>query len=83
MTAEVYLRPQHTKPSNCSLAVYKLLKKRAEAAGVKDFSPHDLRRTLGGLLDRGVDIVTVRKLAGHASVTTTEHYNRRTEQGKQ
>jgi site-specific recombinase XerD len=64
-------------------SVYDMLKKRADQAGVKDFSPHDFRRTfVGDMLDRGVDIATVANIAGHASVDTTRRYDRRPEETK-
>lgn len=44
-------------------------------AGIKDFTFHDLRRTFGTrLLERGVDIVTIKKLYGHSSASVTERY---------
>lgn len=63
--------------------VYDMLIRRAEQAGVKKFSPHDLRRTFAGdLLDAGADIATVQKLMGHASVVTTAGYDRRDAKAK-
>jgi site-specific recombinase XerD len=65
-------------------AIYNVLVKRALDAGVKEFSPHDLRRTfVSHLLDAGADIATVTKMAGHSSVNTTARYDRRPDEAKQ
>jgi len=66
-----------------SQSVYNAMLKRGKQAGVKDFSPHDFRRTLvGDLLDAGADIATVQKIMGHASPITTARYDRRSEKAK-
>ena len=63
-----------------SQSVYDMLKRRAKQAGVKEFSPHDFRRTfVGDMLNKGVDIATVANIAGHSSIETTRRYDRRPE----
>ena len=63
--------------------MFKRLVKRREEAGLKPFSPHDLRRTFAGdLLDAGVDLSTVQDLMGHANPATTKVYDRRDDRRK-
>jgi integrase/recombinase XerD len=63
--------------------IYYLLKSRAKRAGVKSFTPHDFRRTfVVDLLDAGVDIAIVAKMAEHASVNTIARYDRRPKRAK-
>ena len=63
----------------------KILGRRRRQAGLEDaITWHDFRRTFAGnLLDAGVDLVTVQKLLGHSSPTTTSNYDRRGEAAKQ
>jgi integrase len=64
-------------------AILYILQKRGDAVPLKAFSPHDFRRTfIGGMLDAGVDIVTVQKMVGHASPNTTALYDRRGQRAK-
>ena len=66
-----------------SQAIRDVVDRRAAQAGIEHASPHDLRRSfVSDLLDAGVDISTVAAMAGHASVITTQRYDRRGEQGK-
>ncbi len=60
-----------------------IIRRRSKQAGVAEFSPHDFRRTFcSDLLDAGIDISTVQKLAGHASPVTTAKYDHRGEETK-
>jgi site-specific recombinase XerD len=78
-------RGGHVASSRLSTqAVYNMLLKRGSEAAVDNFSPHDLRRTfISDLLDKGADLATVSKMAGHANVQTTVRYDRRPEEAKQ
>jgi site-specific recombinase XerD len=64
-------------------AIYSVMRRRAADAGIATFSPHDCRRTfVGDLLENGVDLATVKEMAGHANVQTTARYDRRGEAAK-
>lgn len=59
-------------------AVYHILKLRQDESGIAPFAPHDLRRTFASMmLENGEDIVTVKDAMGHASITTTQRYDKR------
>ena len=61
-------------------AVYHILLVRQKQAYIEKCAPHDLRRTFAtAMLDNGEDLITVKDAMGHASVTTTQQYDRRGE----
>lgn len=61
-----------------------LAKRQAQAGLTQPITWHDFRRTFAGnLLDSNVDLVTVQKLLGHSSPTTTSQYDRRDNQSQQ
>ncbi len=63
-----------------SRTIYRSVALRARAAGIKAIGPHDLRKTFATtMLARGVDVLLVQKLLGHASVDTTRLYDLRAE----
>ncbi len=61
-----------------SQTIYDLLHRRSKQANIEKCSPHDLRRTfVTRLLQSGIDINTVRQLAGHTDIQTTAKYDLR------
>jgi site-specific recombinase XerD len=55
--------------------VYRAFKKACRKAGYPDYRFHDLRHDFcSKLVQSGVDIYTVKELAGHKDVTTTQRY---------
>lgn len=56
-------------------------KGESQESGLSEMTTHDLRRTFATrLLDKGVDISTVKNLMGHSSIATTTLYDRRGEE---
>ncbi|MCL9674562.1 site-specific integrase [Citrobacter sp. MNAZ 1397] len=57
-----------------------ILEQLQQGAAIARFTPHDMRRTfITRLLEQGVDINTVRQLAGHSDISTTTRYDYREE----
>jgi site-specific recombinase XerD len=64
--------------------VYDIVRLRHKKAGIKPFSPHDLRRSfISELLDAGVDLSTIARQVGHSNVQITARYDRRDEATQQ
>lgn len=62
-------------------AVYGVLTKRWKQAGTPALTPHDFRRTfISSLLSKGVDLLTVQRMAGHSDPRTTSGYDLRPEE---
>ncbi|ASI60355.1 TPA: tyrosine-type recombinase/integrase [Raoultella ornithinolytica] len=60
-----------------------ILAELQQTSGIARFTPHDMRRTfITRLLEQGVDINTVRQLAGHSDISTTTRYDCRGESMK-
>lgn len=58
--------------------VYLMVRRAARKAGIKHIGPHDLRRTyITALLAAEVDVLFVRKAAGHSDANTTARYDYR------
>lgn len=57
-------------------SIQKTIKRSARQAGIqKNVTPHTLRHSYAtGLLEAGVDLLTISRLLGHASFTTTMKY---------
>jgi len=63
-----------------SQALYTILRRRQRQAGLKEFSPHDLRRSYASnSFSAGIDIAMVQENLGHASIATTKKYDRRSD----
>jgi len=67
------------RPFKQPASIAKLVRLRAEEAGLGHMSPHDLRRTAAGILHRAVseegahyfDLLDIQKVLGHANPATT------------
>lgn len=65
-----------------SQSVRFILENRCLMAGMQVARPHDMRRSFITHLLDSTDPLTVRQMAGHASLATTERYDRRGERNK-
>ncbi|HLJ17725.1 MAG TPA: site-specific integrase [Bryobacteraceae bacterium] len=55
--------------------LWEIVKRAAEAAGIKKLAAHDLRRTCARLCHlAGGELEQIQFLLGHVSIEATEHY---------
>jgi integrase len=73
--------PTHIVRWRSPSSVREVLERAARRAGLGHVSPHDLRRTFFGLCRKaGLDLATIRRSMGHASIVTTVKYDRRADE---
>lgn len=73
-------RGDNVRPAGITAqAIYNMLQERGQLAGMKEFTPHDFRRTAAGNMLDQIDAVTASNILGHASTDTTKRYDRRKE----
>lgn len=66
-----------------SQAIYNIMKKRYQLAGIRACSPHDGRRTfVTWLIEKTNDLTLVQKIVGHSNPATTAIYDRRADAAK-
>lgn len=70
----LYHDPKTKKPRPVK-SVKRSFTNSCRRAGIEAFTFHDTRHTFASrLVERGVDLITVKELLGHSSVRTTERY---------
>ena len=68
----VFINPSTNKPY---VDIKKAFNGACKKAGIDDFHLHDCRHSFASrLVKRGVDLIIVKELLGHASVVTTQRY---------
>jgi len=73
----------HFQDRLADVTVYDIVVGLVEEAELKHATPHDFRRTvLSTMLERGIDLLTVSNVAGHATPVTTQRYDMRGEAAK-
>lgn len=80
---KIYRSGQPASGALTTAGLTMILEQLRVTADVAEFTPHDMRRTfITQLLEQGVDINTVRQLAGHSDISTTASYDHRGDEAK-
>ena len=70
----VFWNQKRPRQALSAKGIQKKMERYAKAAGVKA-SCHSLRHTFASnLLDAGAEVISIKELLGHASVTSSERY---------